>query len=127
MPGAVKRYPEKLDDLLEDKRYLSVQRYLRKIYCDQITGKSKLGLVSAPDGGVMGVYSLSEDTPIKTGNFSEQDKEFENAEKYADWKFVYQANQQATTPPSTAPTGGAGQPAAAPAPSLPTNIPGRLK
>jgi hypothetical protein len=26
-PGALKRYPEKLEDLLEDRRFLSVQRY----------------------------------------------------------------------------------------------------
>src|SRR5216684_3886243 len=33
-PGTVKRYPEKLEDLLEDRRYLSGQRYLRRIYPD---------------------------------------------------------------------------------------------
>ena len=38
-PGTVKRYPEKLEELLEDKRYLSMQRYLRKIYTDPMTGQ----------------------------------------------------------------------------------------
>lgn len=57
-PGSVKKYPEKLEELLEDKRFLSTQRYLRKIYVDPITGKAQWGLVPAPGGGVMGVYSL---------------------------------------------------------------------
>jgi type II secretory pathway pseudopilin PulG len=34
-PGAVKRYPPTLEDLIEDRRYLSLQRYLRKIYLDR--------------------------------------------------------------------------------------------
>jgi type II secretory pathway pseudopilin PulG len=38
-PGRVKHYPESLDDLLEDKRFVSRQRYLRRIYPDPITGK----------------------------------------------------------------------------------------
>src|SRR5207249_4031136 len=51
-PGTVKRYPEKLEDLLEDKRYLTTQRYLRQIYRDPMTGESRWGLVSAPAGGI---------------------------------------------------------------------------
>src|SRR6266705_6102304 len=47
-PGTVKRYPEKLEDLLEDKRYLSMQRYLRKIYADPVAGKLQWGIVAAP-------------------------------------------------------------------------------
>ncbi len=36
-PGAAKQYPKKLDDLLEDKRQVSLARYLRKIYVDPLT------------------------------------------------------------------------------------------
>src|SRR5258706_11200116 len=54
-PGTVKRYPEKLEDLLEDKRYLSRQRYLRRIYRDPMTGSYDWGVVLGPDGGVAGV------------------------------------------------------------------------
>src|SRR6266852_4037970 len=59
-PGAVKRYPEKIEDLLEDKRYLSLQRYLRKIHADPMTGKSQWGTIAAPGGGIIGVHSLSD-------------------------------------------------------------------
>jgi len=80
-PGAVKRYPEKLEDLLEDKRYLTVARYLRKIYNDPVTGKSQWGLVPAPGGGIMGVRSTSTATPIRS---------LEAARSYADWRFLYE-------------------------------------
>jgi hypothetical protein len=56
-PGTTKRYPSKLDDLLEDRRFLTTQRYLRRVYADPLTGKSEWELVAAPSGGVMGVRS----------------------------------------------------------------------
>lgn len=58
-PGAAKRYPETLEALLEDRRHLSRQRYLRRIYTDPFSGKAEWGLIPAPQGGVMGVYSLA--------------------------------------------------------------------
>ncbi len=82
-PGTVKRYPEKLEDLGEDHRYLSMQRHLRKIYRDPITGTTDWGIVRAPDGGIMGVYSRLDQHPIKSiGN--------QGASRYRDWKFLYQ-------------------------------------
>lgn len=89
-PGAVKRYPAKLEDLLEDKRYLATQRYLRKIFVDPVTGKPEWGLIPAPGGGVMGVYSLSNEKPIKTAGFTEEDQAFEGARRYSQWRFIYQ-------------------------------------
>ena len=56
-PGAVKRYPEKLEDLREDKRFVTTQRYLRRIYADPTTGRADWRTVPAPGGGVMGVRS----------------------------------------------------------------------
>lgn len=80
-PGTLKRYPEKLQDLLEDRRYLTTQRYLRHIYRDPITGKAAWGLVAAPSGGFMGVHSLSESSPIKRSYV---------ANSYKDWKFIFE-------------------------------------
>ena len=89
-PGAVKRDPEKLQDLLEDKRYLVTQRYLRKMFRDPMTGKTEWGIIPAPGGGIMGVYSKSKDQPIKTADFPAEDQSFEGARRYSQWRFIYQ-------------------------------------
>ncbi len=88
-PGGAKTLPKKLEDLLEDKRYPMPQRYLRKLYADPITGKPEWGLVPGPDGGIMGVRSLSEDAPIKTGGFAPRDITLSEAGRYSDWTFSY--------------------------------------
>ena len=88
-PGGAKRYPQKLEDLLQDSRLPTTLRHLRRLYLDPVTGKPDWGVVEAPQGGIMGVYSLSEEVPIKTGGFSKADETFDGAGKYTDWKFTY--------------------------------------
>lgn len=88
-PGAVKKYPNTLNDLLKDERQLSTQRYLRKIFIDPITKTNKWGLVLAPEGGIMGVYSLSEEHPFKTDNFRDGNQSFVGKTKYSEWQFAY--------------------------------------
>lgn len=82
------RFPMKLEDLLKDPRTPDTQRYLRRIYNDPITGSSTWGLLKGPSGEIFGVYSLSEDEPIKKQNFSFSDAAFEDKKKYADWVFM---------------------------------------
>jgi type II secretory pathway pseudopilin PulG len=89
-PGSVRRYPQRLEELLEDDRYLTRQRYLRRIFADPITGEREWGIVVAPEGGIMGVFSRSADRPLKTANFSEADKAFEGASRYSQWRFTYE-------------------------------------
>ncbi|HYD58697.1 MAG TPA: type II secretion system protein [Burkholderiales bacterium] len=88
-PGGAKRYPTSLEELVEDKRHPVPQRYLRRVYPDPMTGKPDWGVVEAPQGGIMGVYSLSELQPMKTGNFSTADQGFTDGRRYSDWKFLY--------------------------------------
>lgn len=88
-PGTAKAYPKNLDDLLEDRRYVTPQRYLRRMYRDPMTGKQEWGLVTQANGGIVGVYSLSAATPIKTAGFNNQVGTFTNAANYTDWKFIY--------------------------------------
>jgi type II secretory pathway pseudopilin PulG len=102
-PGGAKRYPQKLEDMLEDKRHPMAQRYLRKLYADPITGKAEWGLMEAPGGGIMGVYSLSEARPVKSGGFSKPDESFIDAMKYADWKFFYAPATPSGAPATDAP------------------------
>src|SRR5689334_18277728 len=68
-PGA-KVYPKKLEDLVEDTRFPMPLRHLRRVYRDPMTGTADWALVEAPGGGFMGVHSVSEETPIKSGDFS---------------------------------------------------------
>ncbi|MDD2700757.1 MAG: type II secretion system protein [Sideroxydans sp.] len=87
-PERAPRYPMQLEDLLKDPRYPSTRRYLRKIYRDPISGSDQWGLVRGADGEIYGIHSLSEEMPIKKGNFTLADKNFEGKEHYADWVFM---------------------------------------
>jgi type II secretory pathway pseudopilin PulG len=85
-PGSDKQLPKSLDDMLNDARYPVVRRYLRKVYVDPMRGKAEWGLVKQnPGDGIVGVYSLSDGTPIK---HREVGKSLVNRVTYADWKFV---------------------------------------
>jgi len=88
-PGTVKNYPKTLDSLLKDDRQLATQRYLRKVFIDPMTKTNQWGLIQAPDGGIKGVYSLSNVRPLKTDNFIESDQSLVGKSKYSDWQFVY--------------------------------------
>ena len=90
-PGYVKHFPPEFKDLLRDDRQVAMVRYLRRIYLDPMTLTSDWGIVRAPDGGIMGVYSKSTMHPIKKANFLMMDGGFENAESYAQWRFIYVA------------------------------------
>lgn len=87
-PGNAPHYPKSLEELLKDPRYPGVTRYLRKIYPDPITGSAKWGLLKGPAGEIYGVYSLSEEEPVKKSGFSLADQKFEGRKKYSDWVFM---------------------------------------
>jgi type II secretory pathway pseudopilin PulG len=98
------RYPRELAELLKDPRKLDTQRYLRKLYADPVTGKKEWGFVKSADGGIAGVYSLSEDKPFKTAGFKLEYAGFEGKEKYADWQFAYAPGAGIAAPkPAAAP------------------------
>ena len=90
LSGPQRQYPRSLEDLLKDPRRPGTERYLRRLYPDPITGK-EWALVKAPDGGILGVHSLSEERPLKVAGFKLRDAGFEGAENYSDWKFVHAA------------------------------------
>jgi type II secretory pathway pseudopilin PulG len=92
-PGQARRQPSRLEELLQDPRYPGTKRYLRKIYADPITGRAEWGLIKGPGGEIYGVHSLSDDEPVKKGNFSLADAMFENRQRYSDWVFMPQPGQ----------------------------------
>jgi type II secretory pathway pseudopilin PulG len=87
-PGA-QAWPKDLEALVEDKRNVVPQHWLRKLYADPLTRSADWGVVEAPGGGIMGVYSKSDAAPVKSANFAQRDEAFKGAVKYSDWKFVY--------------------------------------
>jgi type II secretory pathway pseudopilin PulG len=95
-PTGQSRLPHSLQDLLKDPRYPNIRRHLRKMYVDPLTGKEEWGLVTMPGiPGIAGVYSLSEDKPIKVGSFDVAFQHFKDKESYREWQFggVVQASQ----------------------------------
>jgi type II secretory pathway pseudopilin PulG len=87
-PGKARRYPLHLEELLQDPRHPDTRRYLRKIYRDPMTGTTEWGLVSGPNGEIFGVYSLSEEAPLKQASFRLAEKAFEGKTKYSEWVFM---------------------------------------
>jgi type II secretory pathway pseudopilin PulG len=101
-PGA-KKFPKALEDLLLDRRYPNTQRYLRRLYADPVGGTAEWGLVRGPQGGIVGVHSLSEAEPLKRAGFPLKYEEFEVAARYSEWRFMYApavapANQPGSQP-----------------------------
>jgi type II secretory pathway pseudopilin PulG len=87
-PPANRRFPMKLEELLEDVRAPDKPgRYLRKRYLDPITNSEKWGEVLLPGGQLVGVYSLSDNEPIKLTGFALRDKDFADKTKYSEWVF----------------------------------------
>jgi type II secretory pathway pseudopilin PulG len=54
-PGAAKAFPKSLQDLLEDKRFVTVRRHLRRVYPNPFTGQADWQLEPAPGGGISGI------------------------------------------------------------------------
>ncbi len=82
-------YPMSLDDLLKDPRSPSIQRYLRRIYADPITGLTDWGVLRNQNGAIIGAFSQSADTPLKQSNFRSDYADFEGKIKYSEWIFMY--------------------------------------
>lgn len=86
-PGA-KRYPQELEELLEDRRFPTPVRHLRQLYRDPLTGSLDWGLVKSADGRIAGIYSQAPGTPLKQANFPLAWEEFTGMASYRDWRFV---------------------------------------
>lgn len=123
-PGGVPQGPKTLADLLEDKRYPSPRRHLRRLYADPMTGAADWTLLME-QGAIAGVASRSAREPLKHSGFSAADRDFADAGSYAEWKFMAKGGAGAPVAPAPAPN----QPPAPPPslPSPPTATPGSDK
>jgi len=97
-PGPQKRYPTSVDDLLRDPRFPGARRHLRRLYRDPTTGSDEWGLIRL-GSGIVGLHSLSEQTPLKVDNFEPSDASFTGKDKYSDWKFTFPPEGSAAPSP----------------------------
>jgi len=85
-PGA-KEWPRSLEDLVEDRRFPTPRRHLRRIYRDPITRTTDWGLVRQA-GRIVGIHSMS---PLMPFRFSELPPELDesaaSATSYRGWVF----------------------------------------
>ena len=94
------QYPRMLEDLIKDPRQPATVRHLRRLYPDPVGGSAKWGLINAPQGGILGIHSLSDAKPLKNAGFGPLDTAFERATTYADWKFVFVPGQAGAATPA---------------------------
>ncbi len=80
--------PREAEHLLKDNRFAQTVRHLRNLYKDPMTGEDFVFLKD-PGGRIKGVRSSSTDKPFKQDGFTEEFEEFNGAEKYSDWLFVF--------------------------------------
>jgi type II secretory pathway pseudopilin PulG len=87
-PGSLKSFPPKLESLTLDTRFVGTQRQLRKLYADPLNPGQAWGLMVAPNGGVMGVYSLDQRQPFAQRSLDLGAVVLPAAARYSDWKFT---------------------------------------
>ena len=85
--GAARTLPTTLEDLLEDRRFPVPVQHLRRIYLDPLTGQADWQLIRQ-GGGIAGIASRSDQVPLKQKGFGKDDRHFENAQSYGQWRFV---------------------------------------
>lgn len=91
-------WPQRLEDLLEDRRSGVLKRHLRRVWPDPLTADGAWGLMPAasePHAGYSGVYSLAKGTPLRAPV---------GVSHYGEWRFeASAAASQAASEPSLAP------------------------
>jgi type II secretory pathway pseudopilin PulG len=86
-PGSMKNFPQRLEQLALDDRFVGVRRHLRKVYSDPVNAGKPWGLVLDDRQGIIGVYSLSGEAPLSDAPELAPGLH-PGATRYADWKFM---------------------------------------
>ncbi len=126
-PRGVANFPVRLEDMLSDQRAPDkLKHQLRRIYEDPITGKAEWGELRLPNGQLIGVYSLSNDAPLKVAGFKLSDLTFADKARYSEWVFrsaLPAANPGRAPAGGGRPSGPAGGAGNSPKPGQPGAIP----
>lgn len=92
-PGSSKQFPLRLEYLLADPRFVGTRRHLRKLYADPVSFGHPWGLIRDAEGGIIGVYSSSDQSPLAAGAQILGKLKLPVAKKYSDWKFMAAGTQ----------------------------------
>jgi len=89
--GMPRVFPDTLADLLDDTRFPVPVHHLRRLYADPMTAGGEWGVLRVADR-IVGVYSLSEQAPLKKAGFTGANATalFGDAVTYRDWVFAVQ-------------------------------------
>lgn len=82
-----RQYPNRLDDLLKDPRFLTAKRHIRQLYPAPKGGEWRV--IYNKQKRIMGVHYDSEKKPIKESGFLKPFEGFAQTKKYSDWSFSY--------------------------------------
>jgi type II secretory pathway pseudopilin PulG len=88
-PGGTKQYPVALDELVEDRRFPTPRRHLRRVYRDPMTAGTDWGLVKV-GGRIVAIHSRSPEAALRTV-FAPRDAALEGALRYDQWVFGHEA------------------------------------
>jgi type II secretory pathway pseudopilin PulG len=102
-PGTLKRYPETLDDLLKDERFLGTRRWMRKAYPDPMRPGQPWRLVRDEEGRISGVYSASQDMPLQRTPVDLGITRLPEAMRYSDWVFTPETRTDKSQPKANEP------------------------
>lgn len=87
-PGSLKQYPNQLELLLEDPRFVGTVRHLRQLYPDPLQPQRPWGLLRDADGGIRGVYSTDARPPLRSAPLQLGSVALPPARHYFEWQFV---------------------------------------
>lgn len=86
--GTPRILPTDLSLLLQDDRYPTPVRHIRRLYPDPMTGHAQWGELRSANG-ITGIYSLSPARAIKQAGFAAADQSFTGKQFYSEWVFSY--------------------------------------
>lgn len=87
-PGSAKLYPQQLEELTRDGRYVGTMRHLRRLYPDPMLPGQPWAVIRNLDGRIIGVRSNSLVQPLGQGIIDERGLPLPAALRYADWQFL---------------------------------------
>lgn len=86
-PAGTQSRPTELAQLVEDKRWPTPRRHLRKVYRDPMTGTTEWG-IERDGNAILAVHSLSAQAPIRRDGFPPELGDVAgSASSYAEWVF----------------------------------------